>query len=166
MSHIRVGARALIIEDESVLLVEFDDETGLHYNLPGGGVDPGESITEALKREAQEEASVGIEVGSLLFVIEYEPKRNSFWAGSVPALCLVFDCQLLTATKPRLSDQPDPNQTAVKWVKLSELESVELLPHIADQIVEYARSRKVERVFWEEPTKLERVQRYLRRDHE
>lgn len=86
MSHIRVSVRALIIEDESVLLIEFDDENGLHYNLPGGGVDPGESIVEALKREAQEEASVNVEVGSLAFVIEYEPNRNSFWAGSVPAL--------------------------------------------------------------------------------
>ena len=164
MSHIRVGARALIVEDESILLVEFDDETGLYYNLPGGGVDPGESILEALKREAQEEASVEIKVGSLVFVIEYEPERNSFWAGSVPALCLVFDCQLSSTAKPRLSDQPDPSQTAVKWVKLSELESVELLPHMVDQIIEYARRRKVERVFWEEPINPERVQRYLRKD--
>ena len=161
MSHIRVSARALIIEDYSILLVEFDDETGLHYNLPGGGVDPGESITEALRREAKEEAFVDIKVGPLVLVIEYEPARNSFWAGSVPALCLVFDSRLSSAAEPQLSDQPDPNQTAVKWVKLSALASVELLPHMVDQIVEYARSGRVEKVFWEEPINPEKAQRYL-----
>jgi len=54
--HIRVGARALVVENESVLLVEFNDETGLHYNLPGGGVEPGESVIEALEREVRENA--------------------------------------------------------------------------------------------------------------
>ena len=54
--HVRVSARALIVEEGCVLLVEFDDETGLHYNLPGGGTRPGESVIEALKREAREEA--------------------------------------------------------------------------------------------------------------
>jgi len=42
--HIRVRACALIIENDSVLLVEFLDESGLHYNLPAGGVEPGESV--------------------------------------------------------------------------------------------------------------------------
>jgi ADP-ribose pyrophosphatase YjhB (NUDIX family) len=162
MSHIRVSARALIIENEAILLVEFDDETGLHYNLPGGGVEPGESLVEALEREAREEASVDIEVGPLVFVVEYEPNRNAFWASSDPALSLIFDCRLSTAIQPRLSDQPDPNQTAVKWIELSKLETVELLPHLSDQILEYVDSGETKRVFWEEPINPERVQRYLR----
>ena len=41
--HIRVGANALIVRDGAVLLVEFDDETGLHYTLPRGGIEPGEA---------------------------------------------------------------------------------------------------------------------------
>ena len=36
---IRVRASALIIQNDAILLVEFDDENGLHYNLPGGGVE-------------------------------------------------------------------------------------------------------------------------------
>ena len=42
---IRVRACALLIQDDAVLLVEFKDEYGLHYNLPAGGVEPGESST-------------------------------------------------------------------------------------------------------------------------
>jgi len=58
---------------------------------------------------------------------------------------------------------PDANQTAVKWVKLSELGSVELLPYIADQIIEYANNRTVDSAFLEEPIMPDRIQRYLRR---
>jgi len=58
---------------------------------------------------------------------------------------------------------PDANQTAVKWVKLSELGSVELLPYIADQIIEYANNRTVDSAFLEEPIMPGRIQRYLRR---
>ncbi len=157
MSHIRVTARALIVANDAVLLVEFDDESGLHYNLPGGGVDPGETIIEGLKREAKEEASVNIKVGPLVFVIECEPSKNSSWAGPVHGLHLIFDCQLSGESRPQLPDHPDANQTAVKWVKLSELKSVELLPHIADRIIEYSRSQIVESVFLEEPLKPERI---------
>lgn len=158
---IRVGARALIIENESVLLAEFDDETGLHYNLPGGGVEPGESILEALQREVQEEASVHVDVGPLIFVVEYEPNKNSLWDGSVHKLYLIFDCKLSGNARPQLPLMPDPDQTAVKWIRLSELNSVELLPHLADRIIEYSRSPTHECAFLEEPIMPERVQRYL-----
>lgn len=36
--HIRGRAGALIFQDDSVLLIEFNDENGLHDNLPAGGI--------------------------------------------------------------------------------------------------------------------------------
>ena len=45
---IRVKAGALIIENKTVLLIEYFDENGLHYNLPGGGVEARESITSKI----------------------------------------------------------------------------------------------------------------------
>ena len=159
---IRVGARAIIIEQESILLVECEDATGLHYNLPGGGVEAGESIVAALKREVIEEASAEIEVGPLLFVIEYEPKRNAGWAGTTPVLSLIFDCQLSKNAQPHLPEKPDEYQTGVKWIKLSDLESIELLPHISDQIIAYAHHQRVGRVFLEEPVAPDRIQKYLK----
>ena len=61
--HIRVRASALIIRQSEVLLVEFVDENGRHYNLPGGGMEPDESVIQAVKREANEETSAHVEVG-------------------------------------------------------------------------------------------------------
>lgn len=50
--HIRVRAGAVIIENDSILLIEFNDKNGLHYNFPAGGVEPNETVIEAVKREA------------------------------------------------------------------------------------------------------------------
>jgi 8-oxo-dGTP diphosphatase len=160
-----IGSRPLSRERShgwsAVLLVEFNDETGLHYNLPGGGVDPGESAIEALKREAGEEASINVKVDHLAFVVEYEPTRNSFWAGSQHTLSLVFDSRLCKDSTPRMPDEPDPNQTAVRWIPLSELETVELLPHIGDKIVKYCADGNRYPILLEEPIRPEKVKRYL-----
>ncbi|MBK9126111.1 MAG: NUDIX domain-containing protein [Chloroflexi bacterium] len=71
--HIRVSASAVIIRGGHILLVKFDDNTGPHYNLPGGGADPGETAEEACIREVYEEADARIDIGRLMLVREYEP---------------------------------------------------------------------------------------------
>lgn len=48
----RTAVRAIIIEEEKILMVR--SELG-YYKLPGGGVEEGESFTEALVREVEEE---------------------------------------------------------------------------------------------------------------
>lgn len=70
---IRVRAGAIIIENKAILLVEFNDENGLHYNVPGGGVETEETVIEAVRREVREEVQAEIEVGPLAFVYEYSP---------------------------------------------------------------------------------------------
>lgn len=158
---IRVRASALIIQAGAILLVEFNDKTGLHYNLPGGGVDAGESIVEALRREVKEETCAEVTVGDLAFVLEYEPKRNQHWAGNTHSLSLIFVCQLIGSSNPRLPDRPDPHQTAVKWIDLSALATVELLPHFTDKFLAFAAGQRDAPIFWDEPLAPERVQRYL-----
>jgi ADP-ribose pyrophosphatase YjhB (NUDIX family) len=160
--HIKVRASALIIENDCILLVEFDDETGLHYNLPGGTIEPGESIIKGLKREVKEETTANIEVGDLVFALEYEPQRNLYWAGPVHSLSLMFDCKLSENLIPQLPETSDVNQTAVKWINLSDLEKIELLPHMPKRIMEYARKRTIDKIFWEEPLMPDKAQVYLK----
>jgi ADP-ribose pyrophosphatase YjhB (NUDIX family) len=66
-----VGCGAWIEEDGRVLLVERlrEPERGL-WNLPGGKVDPGERVEDAIAREVFEELGVTIEVGRLLCVTQ------------------------------------------------------------------------------------------------
>lgn len=140
--HIRVRACALILENDSILLVEFNDKRGLHYNLPAGGVELDESVVEAVRREAKEEASIDVEVGPLAFVYEYAPHLNSNKYGETHSLQLMFECKIKDGFIPKLPNKPDPNQTDVKWIKLTELNNIVLYPNIKEQIINYVKNKK------------------------
>lgn len=139
---IRVRACALIIENDSILLIEYEDERGVHYNLPAGGVEPNESVIEAVKREAKEEASVDVEVGPLAFIYEYAPHLNANKFGDIHSLQLIFECTLTNASVPKQPKYPDPNQIDVKWIKLSELNNNVLYPHLEEHILTYHQQKR------------------------
>lgn len=150
MAHHRVSANAAIIVDEKILLIVFEDESGRHYNLPGGGIDPGESLEEGLQRECIEEAVADIEIGKLLLVWEYEPIRSSNHFGPLAKLGFVFQCSLKAGCTPRLPSSPDQNQIDVCWVPLLDLETLlpparpALYPDIITQLLESYRSQKTQ----------------------
>lgn len=57
-----------------LLLVKHKGQNGQPYfgwALPGGGMEPGEMIVDALKRELLEETGVVAEIGKLLFVHQF-----------------------------------------------------------------------------------------------
>lgn len=131
----------MIIENDTILLIEFDDENGLHYNLPAGGVEAHESVKEAARREAKEEASIDVTVGPLAFVYEYAPHLTDNRFGATHSLGLMFECTRNQDTEPSLPDKPDSNQTGVKWVPLRELDSIVLYPKVQKHILAYVESK-------------------------
>lgn len=141
--HIRVRPTALIIVDSCVLLVEYKDDNGIHYNLPGGGAEPGETIIESVLRELYEETMLEADVGPIAFVYEYAPhKQSGDNISNVHTLYIVFECYPLEGSTARLPDQPDPDQSAVKWILLSEFDNIILYPNIKELIKQYIRTRR------------------------
>lgn len=68
MSHIvhLGGASGLIVIDGKIVLVRRGKEPYKdHWALPGGGIEPGERITDAVKREVLEETGLEVEVGTV-----------------------------------------------------------------------------------------------------
>jgi 8-oxo-dGTP pyrophosphatase MutT (NUDIX family) len=67
--RIREAVRAVILDgDQRVLLVRFEFPTRTVWALPGGGVDPGETDVEALRRELIEEVGLhGAGIGAHLW---------------------------------------------------------------------------------------------------
>lgn len=143
MSHVRIRCTALIIEKDSILLVEYDDK-GIHYNLPGGGLEPGETILEGVAREVLEETSAEVAVGPLALIYEFAPHKQSgnYDVNGKHGLHLIFECKLKNNSRPRLPEQPDLHQTAVKWVPLKELDSILLIPNISKQIKDYINNKR------------------------
>lgn len=70
----QVAAAAMVTraEDESILLVQRGEDPGKGlWGLPGGFVELGETVQEALAREILEETGYGIEIGNLIGVWSY-----------------------------------------------------------------------------------------------
>ncbi|WP_435166339.1 NUDIX domain-containing protein [Paenibacillus glycanilyticus] len=141
MEKIRLRACALIVEDDAILLIEFknDNDEGVHYNLPAGGVEPGETLVEAAKREAMEEACVEVEVGPVAFVYEYQPVKNNYIYGDTHSVGVTFACKLKKGSSPQFPDIPDSTQIGVKWIPISELPAIVLYPEIQEDIINYCR---------------------------
>lgn len=56
-------ARAIVIKDNKLLLIRINYNDGrVHYLLPGGGVDDGETIKDAIIRETLEEYNAEIDI--------------------------------------------------------------------------------------------------------
>ncbi len=55
MPAIRIVARAVIVRDASLLVIEIDDGTDRWWILPGGRQEYGETLAEAVARECREE---------------------------------------------------------------------------------------------------------------
>jgi len=79
------------------------------WELPGGKVEPGETLEQALHREIHEELGITVEVGDSLVTIEH---RYPTFELRLTA----FNCRYLNGTPlPLASDE-------LRWVKPSELE--------------------------------------------
>ncbi|HDP35225.1 MAG TPA: NUDIX domain-containing protein [Candidatus Hydrogenedentes bacterium] len=66
----RVRVAAVIVRNGEILLAEHLKDGRAYYLLPGGGVDQGETLREALARELWEETRLDVTPGRLLFICE------------------------------------------------------------------------------------------------
>ena len=65
--NVTLYASCVVLREGVVLMTrEKDSEGNLKYNLPGGGVEMGETPMEAAMREVKEETELTVEIGRFL----------------------------------------------------------------------------------------------------
>lgn len=131
--RVRVRTGALIFDDpeapSAVLLAEHEGlwEDRPFWTPPGGGVEFGEPLADALRREVQEEAGVDVEVGPLRYVLDFV--RPPLHAVSFYFACHAEAGALAAA---RLGADPELGESqllrSLRLVPFEELERITLYP--------------------------------------
>jgi 8-oxo-dGTP pyrophosphatase MutT (NUDIX family) len=103
--RIREAVRALVVDPhDRVLLVRFEfPRSGTRWALPGGGIEPGESDLDALRRELDEELGLeAVEIGPHIWNrMHIVPFENGQWDGQRERVYLVRTDHF--EPRPRLS---------------------------------------------------------------
>lgn len=133
---IRKRVSLYFVEDGKLLLIYRFKDGRSFYVLPGGGVEPGETIEEAAIREAKEETNFDIELGPLLWQQEPDHINEEF-------AYLVKSYQGdLSLGGPEAARQSPTNIYRLEWVPLADLDKFIVWPDPADiDAVHRARPR-------------------------
>lgn len=86
----RPAVYAVIIQDDKILLSKQWDG----YDFPGGGIELGEKIEDALVREVKEETGVDVRVGGILYTADSFFKLP-FHGNYVHSIHLYYECQIV-----------------------------------------------------------------------
>lgn len=122
IDYIGVGVGALIFNDEGKFLITLrgpkaKNERGT-WEIPGGKVEFGESIEQAIKREIMEEHGIEIEVKELLQVADHIiPDEKQHWVS--PTLI----CEIVSG-KPVIKEPEKCSE--IRWVSLEEAQQLPL----------------------------------------
>jgi len=115
----RVGAFAVIRAGDGRVLISRRVDSGW-YNLPGGGVEPHETVTEGLIREVREETGLDVAVGRLVGVYS-KPQKHE--------VVLVFEARV-TGGRLAASDEADHHE----WAGVDDFDRFDILPKHLERI--------------------------------
>jgi 8-oxo-dGTP diphosphatase len=127
-----VAVKAIVRDGDGRILlirrpVDAARQPGL-WDLPGGKLDHGETLQEALVREAREETGITVSVGDPIHI-------DHFAMGPVWVTCVSFACDY-SGDEIRLSDEHDD----FAWIDVSQIDHRDYAIGIREQLDGYAAS--------------------------
>lgn len=131
----KVRPSVAIIENEKVLLMRYRYGDTDVFNLPGGNVDAGETLTDTLIRELQEELGIQIAVGVMLVAGEVIlPQQKT------DVLHCVFKASIIAGI-PALNAK-ETSALEVLWQPITSLNQLAMYPNVGDDLQEILSENK------------------------
>ncbi|MEM3956177.1 MAG: NUDIX hydrolase [Candidatus Bathyarchaeia archaeon] len=116
-----VGVGAVVCADGKILLIRRANEPGKGlWSIPGGLVEVGERIVDAVKREVEEETGIKVEVGRLIDVVE-----NIIFDGDgrVKFHYILIDFEAKPVSE-KLEIKPSPEVLEARWFTPEEIKNL------------------------------------------
>ena len=115
---------ALIIENEMILLSKELIKGEIAIKFPGGGVEPGEGIIDALQREGMEELEQNLNNIEHFYTTDFF--QQSSFNPKDQLISVYYKASLSTNLITNENTEPIPDQPVFIWKKLSTLNPTDL----------------------------------------
>jgi ADP-ribose pyrophosphatase YjhB (NUDIX family) len=126
-NEVRIRVAGILISSEGVLLIAHKKNDDVYWLLPGGGVDYGETLKEALEREFAEELNINVAVNELAFISDSIDPSGSRHVVNICFLCEYKGGDYLLGDEHRLHD--------FSFFKKDELADIKIFPPINDELI-------------------------------
>lgn len=131
-----IRVAVVLIRGDEILLVRHEKPGREPYHvLPGGRLEPGETIPECAVREMSEETGLDVEFGGVLYVNEFL-SGDRHTVDITVAVAQVNDKEATLGSDPEVAPGEAPTLSGIEWVSLEELTSAGLLPRqVAERVL-------------------------------
>ena len=120
---------AAVVEREGALLLVRHQKPNRdpYWVLPGGRLEPGETMPECAGRELAEETGLRASFSGVLYVSEFL-REGRHTVDIVARMALEGDGEAVLGSDPEVAPGTEPTLREVRWVGVGELREIELLP--------------------------------------
>jgi 8-oxo-dGTP diphosphatase len=132
-----IRVAAVVARDGALLLVRHQKpDRDPYWVLPGGRLEPGETIPECAEREISEETGLSARFSGLLYVSEFL-REGRHTVDITVRMAPEGDEEAVLGSDPEVAPGSEPTLMELRWVDQDELREIELLPaHIKARLLE------------------------------
>ena len=120
---VRIAARAIILHENRLLLVNAYKGRGDLWCAPGGGAEPHQSLPQNLAREVHEETGLSVRVDAPCLLNEFHDPNGTFHQVEI-----FFRCTLTAGALDPAWQDPEKIVSLRRWVTRDELATMTVRP--------------------------------------